>query len=190
MSQLRKGLIFALIQTIFVASLGAKLLWDRGRLPRGWAATQGYDPDLPIRGRYISVTLLVNADKIFSDAAQAQAHPPSPYGPWNVYLTAENGQVVANPADHYTGLTVSAPTARPGETLARLLPPWSTFCLNTPPIPFVAAQSARFLWRLPFLAKVHPARFASAHRSTAASCHRTRDSRRRIMRNPFFVEVC
>jgi len=123
MSQLQKGLIFAVIQIVFVASLGAKLLWDRGRLPRGWAATQGYDPDLPIRGRYISVTLLVNADKIFSDAAQSQAHPPSAYGPWNVYLTVENGKIVANPADHYTGLTVSVPTARPGETLASLSPP-------------------------------------------------------------------
>jgi hypothetical protein len=123
MNQLQKGLIFALIQVVFVSSLGAKLLWDRSRLPRGWAATQGYDPELPIRGRYMSFTLLVNADKIFSEAAQSQQHPPAATGPWNVYLTVQNGQLVANPADHFTGLTVASPTAREGQILAALTPP-------------------------------------------------------------------
>jgi hypothetical protein len=123
MNQLQKGLIFALIQVAFVSSLGAKLLWDRSRLPRGWSAIQGYDPDLPIRGRYMSFTLLVNADRIFSEAAQSQQHPPAATGPWNVYLTVENGQIVANPADHFTGLTVAGPTARQGQILAALMPP-------------------------------------------------------------------
>lgn len=123
MTQLQKGLIFALIQVVFVSSLGAKLLLDRARLPRGWAETRGYDPDLPIRGRYISVSLLVNADKIYSEAAPSQPHQPQPWEPWNVYLTVDDGQIVANPADHFTGLTVSAPTARPGQTLAVLAPP-------------------------------------------------------------------
>jgi hypothetical protein len=123
MNQLQKGLVFALIQVVFVSSLGAKLLWDRSRLPRGWAAMQGYDPDLPIRGRYMSFTLLVNADRIFSEAAQSQPHPPSAIAAWNVYLTVENGKIVANPADHFTGLSVAAPTARQGQILAALSPP-------------------------------------------------------------------
>ena len=62
MNQMQKGLLFAVIQVLLVSSLGAKLLWDREVFPRGWAATRGYDPNLPIRGRYINIPLLVKAD--------------------------------------------------------------------------------------------------------------------------------
>jgi hypothetical protein len=125
---LQRGLIFAALQVALVSSLGAKLLWDRGHLPRGWAVTRGYDPDLAIRGRYTSISLLVKADKIFPDASPSQATPfGRGYGPQNVYLTAENGRVVANPADHYTGLTVNGPEWRDGEKLAALNPPVAFF---------------------------------------------------------------
>jgi hypothetical protein len=124
MNQLQKGLLFAVIQILLVSSLGAKLLWDRETSPRGWAVTQGYDPDIPIRGRYINISLLVKADKIFPGATQQPGTAPvRVYAYQNVYLTVENGRVVANPADHPTGLTVSAPQWRDGEMLATLSPP-------------------------------------------------------------------
>lgn len=123
MNQLQKGLIFAFVQVLFVSSLGAKLLWDRSRLPRGWAATQGYDPDMPIRGRYVSLSLVVNADRIFSEHAKLPQSPAVAYGAANIYLTVENGQVVANPADHYTGLTVTAPRQQGNEIVASVTPP-------------------------------------------------------------------
>jgi hypothetical protein len=47
----------ALAHAALVGTLGAKLLADRVRLPRGWARTMPYDPDLPIRGRYVSLRL-------------------------------------------------------------------------------------------------------------------------------------
>jgi hypothetical protein len=122
-NQLQKGLIFALVQVLFVSSLGAKLLWDRSRLPRGWAATQGYDPDMPIRGRYVSLSLVLNADRIYSEHATLPQTPAVAYGAANVYLTVENGQVVANPADHFTGLMVTAPRPRGNEIVATLTPP-------------------------------------------------------------------
>jgi hypothetical protein len=40
-----------------------------------------------------------------------------------VDLVVDNGRVAAIPADHYTGLTVSTPQSRDGETLATLSPP-------------------------------------------------------------------
>jgi len=43
-----------------VVSLGAKYAIDRGRFPRVWAQTAAYDPDLPIRGRYLSVRVRVD----------------------------------------------------------------------------------------------------------------------------------
>jgi hypothetical protein len=124
MSQLQKGLLFAVIQVLLVSSLGAKLLWDRETSPRGWALLQGYDPDLPIRGRYANISLLVKADKIFPDAAQPTgSNPVRVYAYQNVYLTVENSRIVANPSDHATGLTVSAPRLRDGEILGTLSPP-------------------------------------------------------------------
>ena len=59
MSKLVKGLILAAIQLAIVASLGAKLALDRARLPRVWAKVRSYDPDLPIRGRYLALQLAV-----------------------------------------------------------------------------------------------------------------------------------
>ncbi len=59
MSARRAGLALALIQVLLVGTLGAKLLADRARLPRGWARTVPFDPDLPIRGRYVRLRLEV-----------------------------------------------------------------------------------------------------------------------------------
>jgi hypothetical protein len=120
----QKGLLFAAIQVALVSSLGAKLLWDRAREPRGWALTRGYDPDLIIRGRYVSLSLLVKADKVYSSSDVPQA--PSAARPFisnNVTLKVENGRIGAIPADHYTGFTLSGPEMRDGEMLAQLYPP-------------------------------------------------------------------
>lgn len=62
MNALQKGLLLGAVQVAIVASLGAKLAWDRHRLPRGWARVGVYDPDLPIRGRYLALQLEVVCD--------------------------------------------------------------------------------------------------------------------------------
>ncbi|MEJ2367924.1 MAG: GDYXXLXY domain-containing protein [Acidobacteriota bacterium] len=54
-----KGVLIAVIQMILVASLGGKLLYDRATLPRVWVRTAHYDPRMPIRGRYVSLNLVV-----------------------------------------------------------------------------------------------------------------------------------
>ena len=124
MNQLQKGVLFAVIQVLLVSSIGAKLLWDRETSPRGWALAQGYDPNLPIRGRYVNISLLVKADKIFPVATQQPGTAPvRVYAYQNVYLTVENGRIVANPSDHPTGLIVTAPQLRDGEIVATLSPP-------------------------------------------------------------------
>ena len=124
MNQLQKGFLFAVLQVLLVSSLGAKLLWDRANSPRGWALTQGFDPDLPIRGRYVSISLVVNADKVFPNLLKPlDTSPRNVYVSSNVFLTVENGRVVANPADRYTGLSVGSPQLHDGEVLATLSPP-------------------------------------------------------------------
>jgi len=61
----RKGVLLAVLQLAIVASLAAKYAIDRARFPRVWAQTVAYDPDLPIRGRYLSVRLRVDADRVY-----------------------------------------------------------------------------------------------------------------------------
>jgi hypothetical protein len=57
-----KGLLLALLHVVLVCTLGAKLLYDRGHRPRVWIKTAPRDPNLPIRGRYLSLNLEVPAE--------------------------------------------------------------------------------------------------------------------------------
>jgi len=59
MKPLTKAAAVALVQILLVCSLGAKLLYDRHTRPQAWFRTQRYDPNLPIRGRYLSLQVEV-----------------------------------------------------------------------------------------------------------------------------------
>ncbi len=59
MKPMTRAIAVALIQILIVSSLGAKLLYDRRTRPRAWFKTERYDPDLPIRGRYLSLQIEV-----------------------------------------------------------------------------------------------------------------------------------
>jgi len=61
MNKLSKGLLLALLQVLLVCTLGAKLLYDRSHRPHIWIKVSTLDPDLPIRGRYLSLNLEVPA---------------------------------------------------------------------------------------------------------------------------------
>jgi hypothetical protein len=53
-----KGFVLAALQAALVLSLSGKLLYDRQVRPRVWVQTTPYDPNLPIRGRYLSLRLV------------------------------------------------------------------------------------------------------------------------------------
>jgi len=53
------GVLLAAVQIGMVASLVAKLMMDRSRYPHVWVKTTSYDPNLFIRGRYVSLQLQV-----------------------------------------------------------------------------------------------------------------------------------
>jgi len=88
-----KGTVIAVIQVALVASLGAKLLYDRATLPRAWARTAPFDPDLPIRGRYVSLSLAVEASGIDEIRPGPGGQPPQ-----GVVLRVEDGRLTAHPA--------------------------------------------------------------------------------------------
>ncbi|HEV3254520.1 MAG TPA: hypothetical protein VG033_08940 [Candidatus Acidoferrales bacterium] len=62
MSGIRKGLLLGAIQIALVLSLGGKLLYDRMTRPRVWVLSEVYDPELPIRGRYLNERLRLSAE--------------------------------------------------------------------------------------------------------------------------------
>jgi hypothetical protein len=121
MTNLQKGLILAGVQLAMVASLAAKYAMDRARLPRVWVQTVAYDPSLPIRGRYVRFRLLVSTDDAYGS--------PQNIG-WemrDVTLNVRDGHLVADPADHSTGLHVSRWRIDQGREVTALMEPVAFF---------------------------------------------------------------
>jgi hypothetical protein len=54
-----RGLAVAALHVALVLSIGGKLLYDRARLPRQWVRAEPFDPNLPIRGRYVRLQVEV-----------------------------------------------------------------------------------------------------------------------------------
>jgi len=128
MSPSRKGIILAVLQLAIVASLATKYAIDRARFPRVWAQTVAYDPDLPIRGRYLSVRLRVDADRVYGGSELPKGNPGNFWGELrDIYLHAENGHLVASPAPTPTGLRVTRWRTRTGDVAAVLSEPLSYF---------------------------------------------------------------
>jgi hypothetical protein len=89
MKLLHKGLLVALIQLLLVCSLGAKLLIDRATRPRVWCKTVAYDPYDPLRGRYVSVQLEVDAPTIPNTVENNYTNPTT------AKLEVRDGKLVA-----------------------------------------------------------------------------------------------
>lgn len=117
MKPLYKGVIVTVLQIALVVSMGGKMLYDRATRPRVWVRTANYDPDLPIRGRYVSLRLEATpegfGDKELQDASRRYGYGTS------VRLEAKDGKLIALPAqeDENTGISVLLRTAYvPGKT--------------------------------------------------------------------------
>lgn len=84
-----KGLLLAAVHVALVLGLGGKLLVDRATRPRFWLLAAPVDPSLPIRGRYValSVSVPVPGREIALDLR--------PREKWVEYLRARD----ARPAD-------------------------------------------------------------------------------------------
>ena len=54
-----RGLLLASVQLSILLLIGFSLWIDRVTRPRAWVATEPFDPNLPIRGRYLSLRLVV-----------------------------------------------------------------------------------------------------------------------------------
>ena len=98
MKNWQKGIIVALAHVLIVLTLGGKLLYDRAHRPRVWVRTIQVDPDLPIRGRYLTLSLEILAPDYSPEAehssplkGQNQAMPEYFYD--DVELAVVDGQL-------------------------------------------------------------------------------------------------
>jgi hypothetical protein len=104
MNTLTKGIAVAVLHLLIVLSLGGKLLYDRAHRPRVWVRTGSVDPDLPIRGRYVTLRLQVQAPWAASG---------NDYSWSSVTLAAEDGTLVAHKSEADTGVSVSSWPTQP-----------------------------------------------------------------------------
>lgn len=131
MKPMYKGLAVALVHILIVLSLGAKLLYDRATRPRVWVRTGSVDPDLPIRGRYLTLNLEVRSSDFTHVRQNQEAYKiPQSYDPGYVELGVEKGQLVAHRANHPTELTINTWSQR--QDLAD-----GVFLLSSPVVFFV-----------------------------------------------------
>lgn len=54
------SLVVLIAQLVLVSSVAAKYLYERWKCPRVWTRASGYDPELAMRGRYLSLQLTVD----------------------------------------------------------------------------------------------------------------------------------
>ena len=104
-----RGLALALLQAVIVSSLGGKLLFDRERYPRVWAKAVPYDPDLPIRGRYVSIAVEVKI-------------PPGSGSFYSAKLSVENNELMARPAPDWSGIAVRSERHTLAQPVAFFIP--------------------------------------------------------------------
>ena len=122
--RVRKGVIVAVIHVALVASLGAKMLADRAMRPRVWARVVPFDPNLPIRGRYVRMAIEAPADSSVQSAYWGEFEP-----------ALRNDELVFVPADE-NGLRGSA-ELRNGRYVVVLREPLAYFIPEHVPDPSI-----------------------------------------------------
>ena len=71
----KASIALLVIQLALVSSIAAKYLYQRWRCPRVWTRTVAYDPELPMRGRYLSVQLVVDGCQSTLPSAKQASMP-------------------------------------------------------------------------------------------------------------------
>jgi len=100
----RAGILLLVIQLVLVLSVAAKYLYERKTSPRVWVRTAQYDPQLPIRGRYLAVRPAIDACGLPHEPAYYTKSYVMPHNglrvpaswTWPISLVPENGVLKAH----------------------------------------------------------------------------------------------
>jgi hypothetical protein len=93
---IRNGLVLLFLQLLLVLSVAGKYLYERQTRPRVWTRATQFDPALPLRGRYLGVTLLLDACGLPRETSRRfpQYYRGRPISwQWKVSLSADNGRL-------------------------------------------------------------------------------------------------
>jgi len=63
------------VQLLLVSAIAGKYAWQRWRCPRVWTRSVAIDPELPMRGRYLRVQLVVDGCESTLPSAKAAQFP-------------------------------------------------------------------------------------------------------------------
>ncbi|HEY5720035.1 MAG TPA: hypothetical protein VIW02_06605 [Gammaproteobacteria bacterium] len=111
MSPLRRGIVIAVVQAALVLAVGGSFLYQRATLPRAWVLTAGFDPQLPIRGRYVDLRLVIDVrgspDELAAAIKAQHGWVTARAGPDGL-----QGELLPDAARPGTGLNVTYETAR------------------------------------------------------------------------------
>ncbi len=69
------SLALLIFQLLLVSSIAAKYLYQRWTCPRVWTRAMAYDPELPMRGRYLSLQLAVDGCQSTLPSAKLATFP-------------------------------------------------------------------------------------------------------------------
>ena len=92
MKNFPKAALVILLHLAIIGTLYAKYSYERATRPHIWVRTIGYDPDLPIRGRYVALSLEVATDVPPKAEGEQKYHW---YGYFPVHLELRNGELFA-----------------------------------------------------------------------------------------------
>jgi hypothetical protein len=70
-----KSIALLLIQLAIVSSIAAMYLYQRWTCPKVWVRASAYDPEMPLRGRYLSFQLTADGCQSTLSSAKAAAFP-------------------------------------------------------------------------------------------------------------------
>ena len=121
------GLLLAGVQAALMLSIGSLFWFDRQISPRAWVPTAPVDPNLPIRGRYITLNMVVPFIPTSTDVSSVDL-----VGSWqNVQLRVEADrlqalQKVGEGLNNFGGvirLSKGSLVVNPGPELAFFIPP-------------------------------------------------------------------
>jgi len=102
-----KGVAVLAVQMALVLSIAAKYAWERHVCPMVWTRATQFDPQEPLRGRYLALQLRASACGLSKNDAENAYINRSFVGRknelgsqgWTVVPRAENGRLVARPGD-------------------------------------------------------------------------------------------
>jgi hypothetical protein len=99
-----RAIALVVIQCLVVSSIAAKYLYERVTCPRVWVRVAQYDPNLPMRGRYLALSPVVDACTLPHDKESAfrwadkDGHERIGSWHWRVRTYARDGKLVVEDA--------------------------------------------------------------------------------------------